>query len=379
MRRISRNILMEGRCRRAASRIVRISGEAGIWVGVWVSSGAVLAAQAPDGLGEHWYLGIEVGQSRLQPDTSATAFSVGDDTDSSVVFSVGYDLNRWLSVGAYAADLGRVRIDRNGARVGTISYSSTGLGVTGYLPVLGHRFPGKFALGHREGLTIFGRVGIGILDTYTVLPHDQKQSFDLWTGAGIEYGWSKGVALRLEWMSFDKDAGNVGVGLVKRFGQPVEAGLPMNEANNPLPRPTVAPVLPPTPARVQPQRPPSSRADRAKRGFFELALPIISLTQQDGRLRWDAEGQQLLASLANSLKLQPALRVNVESYYVSATGAKQKEISAVVRRAIRQLVDWGVEASQLSMRAPRPINVQGGTVAGRIEFSLAGVRKGPAD
>ncbi len=337
-------------------------------VGACGCSVPALAAQAPDGLGEHWYLGIEVGQSRLQPDTSATAYTVGDDADSSIVFTVGYDLNRWLSLGAYAADLGRVRIDRNGARAGTISYSSTGLGVTAYLPLFGRDFPGRFALGHRQGLALFGGAGIGILDTYTVLPHDQKQNFDLWTAAGIEYGWRAGVALRLEWTSFDKDAGNVGVGLIKRFGQPVgTAGLPVTEDNSIAAR-MAEPVALPTPARMRSQ--PPSRGGKAKRGFFQLSLPIITLTRGVDGLRWDDDGQRRLASLAHSLKAQPKLRLSVESYYGSAGGVSQQEVVAAARRAVRQLVSQGVASSRVSLATPRPTRLEAG-VAARIEFSLA--------
>ena len=64
--------------------------------------------------------------------------------------------------------------------------------MAGYLPLWGRRRPGSCNLGMREGLSLFAGEGIGILDTYTLLPRVQNQDYHLWTTGGLEFGWKSG-------------------------------------------------------------------------------------------------------------------------------------------------------------------------------------------
>ena len=324
------------------------------------------AGERSNGLGERWHLGIQAGQSTLRPDTSGSVFDIGDDHDASFTFSLGYDLSAWLSLEGYAADLGRVRIDRAGRKAGTISYTSTGLGVAGYLPLWGRRSPGAYDLGMREGLSLFGGAGIGMLDTYTLLPHVQNQDYHLWTTGGLEFGWKSGLALRLQWTSYDQDAANLGIALVKRFGRTVSPGLPVRE--QPVASPPSTPIVPREP--VEKTRPPRRRAPAAK-GFFQLAMPIIPIRQQLGRLLPDRDVDELLKPMALGLKGNPSLRIRAGGYYLPAAGVTAEKIGIVVDDVIQRLFSMGVQQRQIGIVPPKPSAPDTLLPANRIEFSIA--------
>ncbi len=343
----------------------------GIILLIWLMALPGVAGARSNGLGERWHLGIEIGQSRLRPDTSATVFNVGDDSDTSFVFSLGYDLSAWLSLQGYAADLGRARIDQGGHRAGTISYTSTGLGVTGYLPLWGRQRPGAFNLGMRQGLALFGGAGIGILDTYTLLPHVQNQDYHLWTTAGLEFGGKRGLAVRLQWTGYDRDAANVGIGIVKRFGSVASSGLPLREASaddsSPaLPVVSKSPVTP-----VSSPRAPVARRRGASKGFFQLAMPIVPIRRELGRFMADPRVDELLEPMALGLKRNPGLRVEADSYYLPASGATARKIGVVVDDVVRRLLSMGVRKNQVGIAAPKLTPPNTLLPANRIEFSIA--------
>ncbi len=330
------------------------------------------ASAANDGLGERWYISGLAGQSKLKPNTSNTQFSVGDQSDLALGFSLGYDLTRWLSLEGHAMDLGNARIDLGSTKAGEINYSTAGVSLLGYLSFRPNNKIGQFQLGQREGFSLYGRIGAGLLDTFTELPSQQKQDVHVFFGAGLEYGWENGFAIRIEGTSYDEDAQVLGFGFVKRFGQAVKRpGLPMREnpgltaVESTSPPKSVRPAAQ-TIAGLPLKKP--TRHHRKRKAFFELVLPIISFQQIDGRLIINTEDQPALVKLANNLKHRKALRVVVERYQPTLSNGASGNIAIAV---IEFLVSHGLSSERLIEAPPKISKTNGLLPPHRVEFSLA--------
>jgi len=329
------------------------------------------ASAANDGLGERWYFSGLTGESTLEPNTSNTQFTVGDQSDLALGFTLGYDLTRWLSLEGHAMDLGNARIDLGNTKAGKINYSTAGASLLSYLSFRPKEKIGHYQLGQREGFSLYGRIGVGLLDTFTELPSQQKQDLHVFFGAGIEYGWENGFAIRIEGTSYDEDAQVLGLGFVKRFGQAVERpGLPMSENPNII---AVETNLPPESIQSAtqtitglPLKKPTIHHKR--KAFFELVLPIISFQRIDKRLVINAEDEPALIKLAGSLKLKKDLRLVVERYQPILSNEVTENTALTV---IKFLVSHGLSPDQLVEAPPKSSKTNGLLATHRVEFSLA--------
>ena len=183
-----------------------------------------------DDFTKRFYLNGGVGVSRLEPEGSNDALRISDKTDVGGHLALGYDISRLLSVEAYVATLGSAEVEFLGTDAGSVDYTVFGLSAIAYL--INSR--SGFFLGdddqtgsyRREGLSLYGRVGLGGMDNDSDRV-DFRRDNDIHAafGAGIEYGFANGFALRTELMAFDTDARYFNVGVVKRFGdvRPVAA------------------------------------------------------------------------------------------------------------------------------------------------------------
>lgn len=185
------------------------------------------------------YVGIGVGVSRLKPRTHADALDIAETQDTGGHFMLGYDLSRWLSAEVYFADLGAAEVDFLAVDVGPVEYQVYGVSGIGYLfnsrsgLSIGNKTTGLF---RREGLSLYGRVGLGGIRNESELSFERDHPLHVAFGVGLEYGFSNGIAVRGELMSFDTDAQYASVSLLKRFGD-VRAVAPA----------AVAAVIPPEP------------------------------------------------------------------------------------------------------------------------------------
>lgn len=211
------------------------------------------------------YINGGVGVTRIEPESSTDALTVSDNSDAGGHLGIGFDLNRFLSIEAYAADLGTANIEFLGTPAGTVDYTVFGASALGYL----FNSRSGFVLGdsdaeglyRREGLSLYGRLGIGHLrnDSSNVQSNRDYTSHVAF-GAGLEYGFRNGFAVRTELMALDTDARYLNVGLLKRFGhvpavappfvEAPKAALPVLEAPEPVPpkapimfKPVVAPFI----------------------------------------------------------------------------------------------------------------------------------------
>jgi len=152
-----------------------------------VSAGAV-AQQADTG----WYVGASIGQSDLDI-----------DKDTAWKFSLGYQLNRNLSVELGYTNLGEVS-------EGGVDVEATGWEVIGLY---------KFPVANQ--LSIYGLAGIAMVEAEAsflgVTVSDD--STELTFGVGAQYDFSRNMGLRAQWQRYgaDEDIDVISIGVAIKF------------------------------------------------------------------------------------------------------------------------------------------------------------------
>lgn len=196
------------------------------------------AVQADDNFNKRFYVGGGVGLSDLQPESPVESLRISDGKDVGLHLGVGFDVNRFLSVEAYAATLGQAEVEFLGADAGDVDYTVFGLSAVGYLfnsrsgLVLGDEdMTGLF---RRQGASVYGRIGFGHMQNDSSrVNYKRVHPNHAAVGLGVEYGFNNGLALRSEIMSLDTDAQYFNVGILKRFGKS-GAALPIAAAALPI-------------------------------------------------------------------------------------------------------------------------------------------------
>ncbi len=220
---------------------------------------SALAADFP----QRFYINGGIGVTQIEPESSTDALTISDNSDAGGHLGVGFDLNRFLSLDAYAATLGSAEVEFLGASAGSVDYTVFGISALGYLynSRSGLVFGDDDTTGlfRREGASLYGRIGIGHMqnDSSRVeyrRDHPNHAAF----GVGLEYGFANGFALRTELMSLDTDARYLNVGVLKRFGS--AGALPAIAA--------AAPVV--TQKSVEPPEPPEEPTP-----FKPLQVPFV--------------------------------------------------------------------------------------------------------
>ena len=168
-------------------------------------------SQSSDSLERAPYIGLGVGLSQLDPDTSeAESIQVLDDDQTGFQLTLGVDLSDWFSVELHGADLGEAEFTGGG----TIRYREYGLSGLVYLGGARSRF-------NRHGWTAFGRTGVGYLSTSAGgdLEFNQDNEVSLILGLGAEFSTLSGFGLRVEGIAFNGDASYLQLGLIYRLGR----------------------------------------------------------------------------------------------------------------------------------------------------------------
>lgn len=274
-----------------------------------------------DDFSQRFYLNGGIGATLVEPESSSDALRISDDSDSGAHLAFGYDVNRLLSVEAYAATLGTAEAEFLGVDAGSVDYTVFGLSAIGYLLNSRSGFvvgdDDQSGLYRREGASLYGRIGIGHMrnDSERV-EYRRDHPNHLAFGLGIEYGFSNGFALRTELMSMDTDAKYLNVGVVKRFGEvrevvPIAAALPVLTDKVVEP----APEVPDEPAVFKPIQPPyiyfefdssdlSPEAARKLDSFSEEVKDSDIQLQVEGHTDWiapEAYNQSLSVRRAESV------------------------------------------------------------------------------
>ena len=211
-----------------------------------ITSVSFADSQEEDGAADRsWYLGAGLGITELDPDTGTTGYSVTDEKDSGFKLFGGYDFSERLTVEGFYADLGSAQVSNPAPSQpdGEIDYSTLGASVLWYFIRNGEN-KGKDL---RKGLQVYAHGGLSFLSNSSSVAFSQDSSVQVQYGAGLEYGLNNGIALRAGIDLYDKDAGMVFVGVLKRFGTKSKRKVIVE------PEPVIEPVVEPVVEPVQTQ------------------------------------------------------------------------------------------------------------------------------
>ena len=296
---------------------------------------------AQDGAGalnfsQRVYVNGGVGVTRIEPESSTDALTVSDNSDSGGHLGVGFDLNRFLSLEAYIADLGTADIDFLGTPAGTVDYLVYGASVLGYLVnsrsgfVLGD--DSAVGLFRREGLSLYARLGVGHMrnDSSRVESNRDYPSHVAF-GAGLEYGFNNGFAVRTELMGMDTDARYFNVGLLKRFGSV----------------PVVVPTEPVTPTPVADPEPKAPDTVKQEIVVFKPVVPPFVYFEFD-KSDLSNEAREKLDTFAAAMDGKD-LSVQVDGH-TDWIASEAYNVSLSIRRAeavANYLVSQGMDAASI--------------------------------
>ena len=228
----------------------------------------------------------------------------------------------------------------------------------------------------REGLSAFGRFGVGALDNDASqsIEFERVNDVNFLVGAGLEYGFANGLAGRMEVLSHDSDVQYGQLALLYRFGgnrrsRSAPPAVPQvtpdatfdEEAEaNPAPLPQAAAIE-------------SAAVDTDLDGVVDdndacpdsaAGLPVnptgCDVFQSAEGVNFLSGSDELtegalvvLADIAQTLRDNPDLRITIESHTDNSGGATQN-LQLSRRRALsvaRYLIDQGVLGSRLRPQA----------------------------
>lgn len=159
---------------------------------------------------KRWYAGAGFGGASLDPDLSATGFSVQSGNTAATRFTAGYDLHNLLSVEFDSSVLGSAELEAT-AEVEYTSFTASGLiyGLTS-----------NANRSRRQSWSGFARLGYGLSSAASnVRVLDGRDLSGAVLGLGVEYGFRNGLGVRLEATRFHDEAVFTGIGAVFRFGK----------------------------------------------------------------------------------------------------------------------------------------------------------------
>ena len=181
------------------------------------------------------YAGAAFGNSRLDPNTAGTAFSVEDPSTLGTQLKLGVDVHNTLAFEIETGVLGEAKLREAGTEVNYTSAS---------ISALVYGFGGVQMRSRREGWSAFGRLGYGSLSKSSQVVPLEEDVAGAVLGIGGEYGFDNGLGIRGELTRYDSDAFFAGLGAIWRFGTPREFGAAFSEvardALGPVPETRVA-------------------------------------------------------------------------------------------------------------------------------------------
>ena len=215
-------------------------------------------AQSSDGwdgsFPKRFYVGLGGGNARLEPDTTATVFTVTDRSDRAGLFFVGYDFSRRLSFELQFADLGNAGMQNvDTQEVVGIEYTEASLSGLYYLwnDYSDDDYLDYDGLDLRAGFSFYARAGAGQMDNASIgnVVYTRENDLQFMAGLGMEYGLRNGLAARLEHVRYDTDAEYTGASILYRLGGvKAEKAIATQEPELPvLPAPKPISPLPPPP------------------------------------------------------------------------------------------------------------------------------------
>jgi len=316
-----------------------------------------------------WYLGANLSITRLKPVTQAPWFSVKDDTSNGYSVFLGRDLTKRLSLEGYYFDLGEAEINLQNGSSETLGYKHLGVSALGYL--YNSRSANDYTNGsddeglhRREGLSAYMRIGLGYMKNKTKINYERVHNVHLNYGAGLEYGWSNGIAGRAEIIAHDRDAQTFSLGLLKRFGK-----VAMYKTPKPATKPKPVQAIKPIP-------PPQKLLDTPTHPIF-INLPVVNFAHSKSRLA--PYSLQNLSPLIKSLIAHPEWRIIVRGHTDADGKAKQNHSLSKARATFvtQHLYSEGIPLKRIIIRPfgeniPIADNktIEGKRLNRRVDFEL---------
>ena len=157
---------------------------------------AVSIAQARGETG--WYLGGNIGQSKLKDGCSGLGGSgiSCDDTDTAFKILGGYNINRNFAAELGYTDLGKAK--------------ASGLGLTDELKATAWELSAVGSLPIANQFSAFGRLGLYFADAKentNFAGNFKHTNSDLTYGFGVRYDYSRELGVRGEWQRYSKVGG----------------------------------------------------------------------------------------------------------------------------------------------------------------------------
>ena len=291
---------------------------------------------------KRFYINGGIGLTHVEPESSTDALQITDNEDSGGHLAIGFDVNRFLTVEAYGADLGQAEVEFLGTPAGNVGYQTYGISALGYL--LNSR--SGLSLGdddidglfRREGASLYGRVGWGhMINDPEIVNSNRDYTNHAAFGLGVEYGFSNGFALRSELMTFDTDAKYWNIGILKRFGS----------ASGPL----AAAALPAVPVVTAPQESADVQPKEVVPAEPKVFKPIVPPTVYFDFDSYELSGESLeaLSGFASAIQ-QNDLKIEVQGH-ADWIATESYNMTLSERRAevvADYLVDRGVSPSRLT-------------------------------
>jgi len=218
----------------------------GVWLCAFtlqVSMASVIAEEFDETKQRTWYLGAGLGITELDPDTNNTGYSVSDERDSGFKLFGGFDFSERLTVEGFYTDLGSAQITSPSPSQpdGAIDYSTLGGSALWYF----WRNAESKGSTLRKGLQAYAHGGLSFINNSSSVNYNKNNSVQIQYGAGLEYGLNDGIALRAGIDLYDKDAGMVFVGVLKRFGTKTKRKAIVEPVPEPVIETAPEPVLEP--------------------------------------------------------------------------------------------------------------------------------------
>lgn len=279
------------------------------------------SVQYEDRLSRGLYAVAGIGPSRMEPDTSrAPGWDVNDRVEPAGQVTIGADLSKHLSIEAHSADLGSAGLSPRGR----INYHVNGASALVYAGGNRNRY-------RRQGLTGYGRIGVGVLENSSVgdVSFTRENDTHVLFGAGVEYMTPIGVGLRAEGIAFDTDAQYAQIGLMYRTGRKQEKKKPrLAEIFTEQQQPEIAA------ARPEPVIPATAVMDSCS-GLGGLLEGVVFPTDSAGLT---SQSVRVLNQVAATLNECPELNIEL-SAHTDATGSEDYNDVLAGKRA-RSVVEY---------------------------------------
>ena len=350
----------------------------GVWLCAFilqVSMTSVFADESDETSQRSWYLGAGLGITELDPDTNNTGYSVTDERDTGFKLFAGYDFSERLTVEGFYADLGSAQLSSSfpSQPDGEIDYSTLGASALWYFVRNGENKGENL----RKGLQVYAHGGLSFLSNSSSVAFSQDNSVQVQYGAGLEYGLNNGIALRAGIDLYDKDAGMVFVGVLKRFGIKTKQKI----ISQPAPEPVVEPVIETVPAQevivpvvvvVQDtdndgvvdgddqcaDSPENIKVD--DKGCSIVAVELESINFEPESFELTQESKVILDEAAATISKRPELQIEVQAHTdYKGSGKTNQQLSEQRALSVKAyLISKGVNENQLTAKGygeSRPI------------------------